>query len=115
MELCSNDVQPVDDFGHLRVDMLDEILSDKTRIMAVTHISNVLGIINPVKDIISRCHSKGVPVLVDGAQGAVHCKADVQDLDCDFYVFSGHKLYAGRTFRTAPFLLHMSCHGTMFE
>ena len=87
-------VLPVDDFGHLRVDMLDEILSDKTRIMAVTHISNVLGIINPVKDIISRCHSKGVPVLVDGAQGAVHCKVDVQDLDCDFYVFSGHKLYA---------------------
>ena len=87
-------VLPVDDFGHLRVDMLNEILSDKTRIMAVTHISNVLGIINPVKDIISRCHSKGVPVLVDGAQGAVHCKVDVQDLDCDFYVFSGHKLYA---------------------
>ena len=87
-------VLPVDDFGHLRVDMLDEILSDKTRILAVTHISNVLGIINPVKDIISRCHSKGVPVLVDGAQGAVHCKVDVQDLDCDFYVFSGHKLYA---------------------
>ena len=87
-------VLPVDDFGHLRVDMLDEILSDKTRIMAVTHISNVLGIINPVKDIISRCHSKGVPVFVDGAQGAVHCKVDVQDLDCDFYVFSGHKLYA---------------------
>ena len=87
-------VLPVDDFGHLRVDMLDEILSDKTRIMTVTHISNVLGIINPVKDIISRCHSKGVPVLVDGAQGAVHCKVDVQDLDCDFYVFSGHKLYA---------------------
>ena len=87
-------VLPVDDSGYLRVDMLDEILTDKTRILAVTHISNVLGIINPVKEIISRCHSKGVPVLVDGAQGAVHCKVDVQDLDCDFYVFSGHKLYA---------------------
>jgi cysteine desulfurase/selenocysteine lyase len=62
--------------------------------MAVTHISNVLGIINPVKDIIEKCHSKGVAVLVDGAQGAVHCRVDVQDLDCDFYVFSGHKLYA---------------------
>ena len=87
-------VLPVDDSGHLKVDMLDEILTERTRIMAVTHISNVLGIINPVKEIIEKCHSKGVPVLVDGAQGAVHCKVDVQDLDCDFYVFSGHKLYA---------------------
>ena len=87
-------VLPVDDSGHLKVEMLDEILTDKTRILAVTHISNVLGIINPVKDIIEKCHAKGVPVLVDGAQGAVHCRVDVQDLDCDFYVFSGHKLYA---------------------
>ena len=87
-------VLPVDDFGHLKVEMLDEILTDRTRIVAVTHISNVLGIVNPVKDIIAKCHVKGVPVLVDGAQGAVHCKVDVQDLDCDFYVFSGHKLYA---------------------
>ena len=87
-------VLPVDDSGNLKVDMLDEILTDRTKIMAVTHISNVLGIINPVKEIIEKCHSKGVPVLVDGAQGAVHCRVDVQDLDCDFYVFSGHKLYA---------------------
>ena len=87
-------VLPVDDYGHLKVDMLDEILTDRTRIVAVTHISNVLGIINPVKDIIEKCHAKGIPVLVDGAQGAVHCRVDVQDLDCDFYVFSGHKLYA---------------------
>ena len=87
-------VLPVDDHGHLKVDMLDEILTEKTRIMAVTHISNVLGIVNPVKEIIEKCHAKGVPVLVDGAQGAVHCRVDVQDLDCDFYVFSGHKLYA---------------------
>ena len=87
-------VIPVDDYGHLKLDMLDEIVGDKTRIVAVTHISNVLGIVNPVKDIIEKCHSKGVPVLVDGAQGAVHCNVDVQDLDCDFYVFSGHKLYA---------------------
>ena len=87
-------VLPVDDYGHLKVEMLDEILTEKTRIMAVTHVSNVLGIINPVKEIIEKCHSKGVPVLVDGAQGAVHCRVDVQDLDCDFYVFSGHKLYA---------------------
>ena len=87
-------VRPVDEYGHLKVELLDEILTDKTKILAVTHISNVLGIINPVKDIIEKCHSKGVPVLVDGAQGAVHCRVDVQDLGCDFYVFSGHKLYA---------------------
>ena len=87
-------VLPVDETGHLMVEKLDDILSDKTRIVAFTHISNVLGLINPVKEIIEICHSKGVPVLVDGAQGAVHCKIDVQDLDCDFYVFSGHKLYA---------------------
>ena len=87
-------VLPVDEYGHLKVDMLDEILTDRTRIVAVTHISNVLGIINPVKEIIEKCHAKGVPVLVDGAQGAVHCRVDVQDMDCDFYVFSGHKLYA---------------------
>ena len=87
-------VLPVDDSGHLRTEMLDEILSDKTRIMAVTHISNVLGLINPVKEIIDKCHASGIPVLIDGAQGVVHSKVDVQDLDCDFYVFSGHKLYA---------------------
>ncbi len=87
-------VLPVDDTGHLMVENLDEILSDRTRIMAVTHISNVLGLINSVEDIIRKCHERGVPVLVDGAQGAVHCKVDVQKMDCDFYVFSGHKLYA---------------------
>ncbi len=87
-------VLPVDDYGHLRVEMLDQLLTERTRIVAVTHISNVLGIINPVKEIIGKCHLKGVPVLVDGAQGAVHCRVDVQDMDCDFYVFSGHKLYA---------------------
>lgn len=87
-------VLPVDDSGHLEIDKLEDLLTERTRIMAVTHISNVLGIINPVKEIISICHSKGVPVLVDGAQGIVHCNVDVQDLDCDFYVFSGHKMYA---------------------
>ena len=87
-------VLPVDESGHIMVDKLDDLLSEKTRIMAVTQISNVLGIINPVKEIIEKCHSKGVAVLVDGAQGVVHCKVDVQDLGCDFYVFSGHKMYA---------------------
>ena len=87
-------VLPVDDSGHLMIEKLDEIISERTKIMAVTQISNVLGLINPVKDIIEKCHAAGVAVLIDGAQGSVHCKVDVQDLDCDFYVFSGHKLYA---------------------
>ena len=87
-------VLPVDDSGHLVVEKLDEILTEKTRMLAVTHISNVLGLINPVKEIIEKCHERGVKVLVDGAQGAVHSRIDVKDLDCDFYVFSGHKLYA---------------------
>lgn len=87
-------VIPVDDSGHLRVDILPEMLTDRTRIVSVTHISNVLGLINPVDDIIRISHSRGVPVLIDGAQGIVHCKVDVQEMDCDFYVFSGHKMYA---------------------
>lgn len=87
-------VLPVDESGHLMVEKLDSLLTERTRLMAVTHISNVLGIVNPVKNIIDICHSRNVPVLVDGAQGIVHCKVDVCDLDCDFYVFSGHKMYA---------------------
>lgn len=87
-------VLPVDDNGRLMVEKLDEMLSSRTRLMAVSHVSNVLGLVNPVKEIASKCHSVGASVLVDGAQGAVHCRVDVRDLDCDFYVFSGHKLYA---------------------
>lgn len=87
-------VLPVDDKGHLKTEMLEQLLTDRTRIVAVTHISNVLGIVNPIKEIIGICHRHNVPVLVDGAQGIVHCKVDVQDLDCDFYAFSGHKVYA---------------------
>lgn len=87
-------VLPVDDSGHLMIDELEGLLSSRTKIMAVTHISNVLGIVNPVKNIIEICHAAGVPVLVDGAQGIVHTRVDVQDMDCDFYVFSGHKMYA---------------------
>ena len=87
-------VLPVDDSGHLRMDLLAGLITDRTRVMAVTHISNVLGIVNPVEEVVRICHERGVPVLVDGAQGAVHCKVDVQKMDCDFYVFSGHKLYA---------------------
>lgn len=87
-------VLPVDESGHLMVEKLYSLLTERTRLMAVTHISNVLGIVNPVRKIIEICHSRNVPVLVDGAQGIVHCKVDVQNLDCDFYAFSGHKMYA---------------------
>ena len=87
-------VLPVDDTGHLRMDMLDSLITSRTRIVAVTHISNVLGLVNPVRRIVEKCHSRGVPVLVDGAQGIVHQSVDVQELDCDFYVFSGHKVFA---------------------
>lgn len=87
-------VLPVDDEGHLEVDKLETLVTPRTKIVAVTHVSNVLGIVNPVKEIVRICHSKGCPVLVDGAQGIVHTKVDVQDLDCDFYAFSGHKIYA---------------------
>lgn len=84
----------VDDEGHLKVNELENLITDRTKLVAVTHISNVLGIINPVKEIVNICHSKGCPVLADGAQGIVHENVDVQDLDCDFYAFSGHKIYA---------------------
>lgn len=87
-------VLPVDDDGLLMVDKLPEILSERTKILCVAQISNVLGIVNPVKEIVSICHSRGCYVLVDGAQGIVHESVDVQDLDCDFYAFSGHKMYA---------------------
>ena len=87
-------VLPVDDRGHLRLDLLPGLLSDRTRILCVSHISNVLGLVNPVREIIRICHEKGCKVLVDGAQGIVHEAVDVREMDCDFYVFSGHKVYA---------------------
>lgn len=87
-------VLPVDDEGHLRVDCLEDLLTERTRLVCVAQISNVLGIVNPVKEIVNICHSKGCYVLVDGAQGVVHSSVDVQDLGCDFYAFSGHKVYA---------------------
>ena len=87
-------VLPVDDSGHLKVEELKSLISPRTKIMAVTHISNVLGLVNPVKEIVAECHARGVAVLVDGAQGIVHQNVDVQDMDCDFYVFSGHKMFA---------------------
>ena len=87
-------VLSVDDSGHLKLDELENLITPKTRLLAVTHISNVLGLVNPVEKIVEICHSKGVKVLVDGAQGIVHSKVDVQSIGCDFYVFSGHKVYA---------------------
>ena len=87
-------VLPVDDEGHLRLDLLDDLLTARTRLLCVAQISNVLGIVNPVKEVVKICHSKGCAVLVDGAQGVVHTGADVRDMGCDFYVFSGHKVYA---------------------
>ena len=80
--------------GTLAVEQLEKLLSQRTKIVAISHISNVLGLVNPVREIAQICHAHGVPVLVDGAQGIVHEPVDVQALDCDFYVFSGHKLYA---------------------
>lgn len=87
-------VLKVDDSGHLMVDSLNSLITERTKIVAVTQVSNVLGIVNPIDRIVEICHSKGVPVLVDGAQGIVHHGMDVTKTDCDFYAFSGHKIYA---------------------
>jgi cysteine desulfurase/selenocysteine lyase len=83
----------VRDDGSLDIEALDAAITAKTKLVAVTHMSNVLGTVTPLKDIITRAHAKGVPVLADGCQGAVHEKVDVQALDVDFYVVTGHKLY----------------------
>ena len=87
-------VLPVDDRGRILVEALPALLSPRTRLLCVAHISNVLGLINPVKELATICHSAGCRILVDGAQGIVHEPVDVRELDCDFYVFSGHKVYA---------------------
>ena len=84
---------PMSDEGVLDLDALDALITERTRIVAVTHMSNVLGTVNPIKDICRIAHAKGVPVLIDGSQGAVHLPVDVQDIDCDFYAFTGHKVY----------------------
>ena len=85
-------VIPMNDAGELLLDGLEELLTDRTKLLGVTQVSNVLGTINPIKEIIARAHAKGVPVLVDGAQAVPHMAVDVRELDADFYVFSGHKL-----------------------
>jgi cysteine desulfurase/selenocysteine lyase len=86
-------VIPINSRGELKMDAFDELLSEKTKLVAVTHISNTLGTINPVKEIVGKAHAVGAKVLIDGAQSIQHTKIDVQDLDCDFFVFSGHKVF----------------------
>lgn len=86
-------VVPMDGNGDLKLDEMERLFTPKTKIVSVTQVSNVLGTINPVKEIVRMAHAHGVPILVDGAQSAPHMKVDVQDIDCDFFVFSGHKMY----------------------
>jgi len=85
-------VVPINDAGELLIDEYEKLFNARTRFVGVIHVSNALGSINPVKQMIAFAHAHGVPVLVDGAQAAAHLQVDVQDLDCDFYAFSGHKL-----------------------
>ncbi len=87
-------VLPFKDNGELDLEVYKTLLNSKTKLVSVAHVSNALGTINPIKEIIELAHKQGVPVLIDGAQGVPHFKVDVQELDCDFYVFSGHKMYA---------------------
>lgn len=86
-------VIPMNEKGELQLDAYRELFSERTKLVSVVHVSNVLGTVNPVKEIIAEAHRHGVPVLVDGAQSVPHMKVDVQDLDAEFYVFSGHKVY----------------------
>lgn len=86
-------VIPMTDSGELRLDALERLFSDRTRLVCVTHVSNVLGTVNPVGEIVRMAHAHGVPALVDGAQSAPHFKVDVQAMDCDFFALSGHKMY----------------------
>lgn len=85
---------PIHENGELNMDAFHKMVNEKTKLVAITHVSNVLGTINPVKEIIAYAHTYGIPVLVDGAQSIPHLGADMHDLDCDFYCFSGHKMYA---------------------
>ncbi len=86
-------VLPFQDNGELCLQQLETLITPKTKIVAITHVSNSLGTINPIQEIIRTAHAHGVPVMVDGAQAVAHCPVDVQTLDCDFYCFSGHKMY----------------------
>lgn len=86
-------VIPITDEGELRLDEYEKLFNERTRLVSITHVSNVLGTVNPVKEMIRTAHAHGIPVLVDGAQSTPHFAVDVQDLDCDFFAFSGHKIY----------------------
>lgn len=86
-------VIPMNEHGELQLNTLDELITERTRMLAVVHVSNSLGTINPAREIIATAHARGVPVLVDGAQALPHMAVDVQELDCDFYTISGHKMY----------------------
>ena len=86
-------VIPITDEGELRIDLIDSLLTERTRIVAVVHVSNSLGTINPIATIVEKAHARGIPVLVDGAQAVAHMPVDVQALGCDFYAMSGHKLF----------------------
>ena len=87
-------VWEVDEQGHLSLEQLETLITERTKIVCVAHISNVLGLVNPIKEIVNICHSRNCVLLCDGAQGMVHQRVDVRELGCDFYLFSGHKLYA---------------------
>jgi cysteine desulfurase/selenocysteine lyase len=84
---------PIDDDGNFLLDAFEELLTDRTRLVAITHMSNVTGTVVPVKEVVRIAHARGIPVLLDGSQAAVHLDIDVRDIGCDFYVFTGHKLY----------------------
>jgi len=105
-------VIPMNDAGELILDEYDTLLNERTRFVALSHVSNALGTINPVKQMIDQAHKYGVPVLIDGAQSAPHMPIDVQDLDCDFFAFSGHKMFAptgsGVIYGKADFLERMN-------
>ena len=108
-------ILPFEDSGELKIELFESLISDRTKIVALTHVSNTLGTVNPVKEMVRIAHQHNVPVLVDGAQSVPHIKIDVQDLDCDFFAFSGHKLYGptgiGGTVRKTSMA---GCHATVF-
>ena len=103
---------PVDGQGELQLDAFEKLLSERTKLVALTHVSNVLGTVTPVKEIVRLAHARGVPVLIDGSQAAPHLPVDVRDLDCDFYAFTGHKVYGptgiGALYGKAELLADMS-------
>jgi cysteine desulfurase/selenocysteine lyase len=108
---CTLRVIPCNDAGELLQDAYQALFNERTKLVAITHVSNALGTVNPVKQMIAHAHRLGVPVLVDGAQAVPHLRIDVQDLDCDFYCFSGHKMFGptgiGILYSKAPWLEKM--------